>query len=330
MQKDNYQIIIHFLDGKLSVKEKKALAKWRAAHPDNENQFQEIKFLWQKTKLANKIKTPLKIDVNAALANVHQQLPKTAKVIPLRKRLLQFSAVASVLLVMSLFVWMTFFQSVEIIQVATLANETKQITLPDQSTVWLNENSTLSYPKEFDASQREVTMNGDLVFEVTHNSLQPFMVTTNDLTVKVLGTKFNVQSSGTNSIPSIVHVLDGKVQVQKKKGPTNKVLLTKGMTALLDQDQLTLTESFFSNQLFWFTNTLSFESVTLEKVIQDINQAYQIDIALTNATVRSCLFTGTFKAKTSAAIIESLQLIYGFDVKEINSTTPQLNNGTCN
>ena len=332
MEELRYQQICNFLDGKLSATQKKALAQWRKAHPDNEKQFQEVKFLWQKMPVVKKRKESLKVDVHAALAKVHQQLPQTAKVIPLRKRIMRFSAAASVLILLGFIGWMTFLQPVTMIQVATLANETKQVTLPDNSTVWLNENSRLSYPTQFDNVTRTVTMTGDVVFEVTHNPQQPFIVTTNDLAVKVLGTKFNVQSDNDPNTSAFVHVLNGKVQVQKKEELTQKMLLTKGMTAQLDAQTalLGLTNAFSSNQLFWMTKTLTFKGTMLKNVIQTLNQAYDADIELTNQTVLTCPFTGEFEANTLPEILEILQLIYEFEVKNIHSNTPQLNNGKCN
>ncbi len=332
MEELRYQQICNFLDGKLSATPKKALAQWRKANRENEKQFQEIKFLWQKTRLAKKGQGELKIDVNAALTKVHQQLPKTTKVIPLRKRLLRFSAAASVLIILGFIGWLTFLQPIAMIQVATLSNETKQVTLPDNSTVWLNENSRLSYPKQFDNKTRTVTMTGDVVFEVTHHPQQPFVVTTNDLAVKVLGTKFNVQSDADKNTSAFVYVLNGKVQVQKKEAPSQKVLLTKGMTAQLNAQtaQLGLTDAFSSNQLFWMTKTLTFEGTPFKEVIVDLNQAYKKEVILTNTDLLNCPVRGTFTDKTLAEILATLQLIYGFDIEKINSQSPQLNNGICN
>lgn len=329
MQKNKYQIIINFLDGKLSAEEKKAFAQWRKATPANEKQFQEVKFLWQKAALAKKEKSTLKIDVNAALAKVQQQLPQTAKVIPLRRRLVKYVAAASVLILMGLTTWMTFFQEAEMVQIATLSNETKQIRLPDNSVVWLNENSTISYPKTFAKSTRKVRMEGDIIFEVTHHPQQPFIVSTKDLAVKVLGTKFNVNTDKQANNTALVHVINGKVQVQKKDNPADKVLLTKDMTALFRQDQLALTETFSNNQLFWYHQTLAFEETNLKTVLQTLNQAYNSTIKLTNQSLSTCPFSGTFKGQTLPEILETLQLIYGFEIQHINSNTPLLNNGIC-
>ncbi len=331
MEEFRYQQICDFLDGKLSATEKKALTQWRKIHAVNEKQFQEVKFLWQKMPVAQKGKVGLKIDVHAALAKVHQQLPQTTKVIPLRKQIIRFSAVASILIILGFIGWMTFLQPVAMVEVATLSNETKQVTLPDNSMVWLNENSRLSYPKEFDTQTRTIAMTGDVVLEVTHNPQQPFIVTTNDLAVKVLGTKFNVQSDKDKNTSAFVHVINGKVEVQKKEAPTEKVLLTKGMTAQLDAQtkQLELTDAFSSNQLFWYHQTLTFKGTMLKNVLQTLNQAYDVNIELTNQTLLTCPFTGEFKANTFPEVLKILQLIYEFEVKNIHSNAPQLNNGKC-
>lgn len=329
MQKNNYQIILNFLDGKLSAEEKYTFAQWRKATPENEKQFQEVKFLWQKAAAAKKQKTSLKIDAKAALAKVHQQLPPTAKVIPLRKRLLKYVAAASVLILMGLMTWVNLFQAEEMVLVATLDNETKEIKLPDNSIVWLNENSTFSYPKTFANSARKVNMEGDVIFEVTHSPQQPFVVSTQDLAVTVLGTKFNINTANRANQIATVHVINGKVQVQKKDNPAEKVLLTKGMTAQLAQNQLATTNAFSNNQLFWYHQTLAFEQTHLKTVLQTLNQTYNTTIKLTNQSLLTCTFSGTFKAQTLPEILETLQLIYGFEIKNIDSTTPQLNNGKC-
>ena len=107
-----------------------------------------------------------------------------------------------------------FLKPAELLHIATTNNETKQITLPDESIVWLNENTSLSYPKKFKRSERTVQLSGDAVFEVVSNPEQPFMVQSEALAVKVLGTKFNVKVR--KEITPSVHVLHGKVEVNNQ------------------------------------------------------------------------------------------------------------------
>lgn len=328
MEELRYQQICDFLDGKLSTSEKIALNQWRKAKQENEQQFQEVKFLWQKAALVKKRQKKLTIDTDAALTKVHQQLP-AATVIPLRRRIIRYAVAVSILILLGSIAWSMFIPSVETIKIATLSNETKQITLADNSVVWLNENSTFTYPNSFDNKPRSVSMTGDVIFEVSHNPQQPFIVTTEDLTIKVLGTKFNVQSSSKINSASLVHVINGKVEVQAKANPIEKVLLTKDMTTQLEKGKLKFVTSFSNNQLFWYHQTLTFKETNLKRVIQTINQAYGTDISLTNKALYTCPFTGTFKAKSIAEILETLQLIYGFELKAIHSSNPQLNYGKC-
>lgn len=92
---------------------------------------------------------------------------------------------------------------------ATTAGEHQRIVLPDSSVVYLNGNSTLSYPQKFSGVQRTVRLAGEAFFDVSHNPQQPFFVVGKDFTTKVLGTAFNVD---TDLAPGIA-VAEGKVQV---------------------------------------------------------------------------------------------------------------------
>ena len=80
-------------------------------------------------------------------------------------------------------------------QTIIAAQEDRSILLPDGSSVYLRENSELSYPEVFASSVREVKIKGEAFFEVTPNSEQPFIVDASGLSVKVLGTSFSVQTS---------------------------------------------------------------------------------------------------------------------------------------
>lgn len=73
---------------------------------------------------------------------------------------------------------------------APMGSKTK-LHLPDGTLVWLNAGSSISYSQGFGINSRKVTLEGEGYFEVTHNDKVPFFVQTNNLEVKVLGTKFN-------------------------------------------------------------------------------------------------------------------------------------------
>jgi len=86
------------------------------------------------------------------------------------------------------------------------------ITLADGTRVWLNSGSILSYPSKFGLKNRLVRLDGEGYFEVTADAKYPFVVNTAALDVKVLGTKFNVQSYPDEDIA--VALFEGQLHVQ--------------------------------------------------------------------------------------------------------------------
>ena len=67
------------------------------------------------------------------------------------------------------------------------------VILPDNTKVWLNSESELTYPASFGTSKREVSLVGEAYFSVTHDKKHPFLVNTSEIKVKVYGTEFNLK-----------------------------------------------------------------------------------------------------------------------------------------
>jgi len=95
------------------------------------------------------------------------------------------------------------------------------ITLSDGSVVWLNSGSYLIYPQEFSRKKREVYLAGEAYFEVTENTDKPFIVTTDDIEIEVLGTTFNVNSYPENKDVETV-LVEGSVKVSRSDASQEK------------------------------------------------------------------------------------------------------------
>ncbi len=89
------------------------------------------------------------------------------------------------------------------------------MSLSDGSVVWLNAGSSLSYNKDFSDKFREVYLKGEAYFEVTPDSLKPFVVKSESLNVKVLGTTFNVRTYEDENLVNVV-LRTGRVDVSVK------------------------------------------------------------------------------------------------------------------
>lgn len=106
----------------------------------------------------------------------------------------------------------------------------KKLMLPDGSIVWLKGKSSLSYPAHFNDSTRNVTLEGEALFEVAKDSAHPFIITTGHYSTKVLGTSFNLN---VNNKQYNLIVLTGKVQVNVLDPNSN----TQKMLAVVSPNQ---------------------------------------------------------------------------------------------
>src|SRR5690606_11646560 len=105
------------------------------------------------------------------------------------------------------------------LQLTTPKGGTYQITLADGTKVWLNSASTLRYPSRFDGDERIVEMEGEAYFEVapfSSKSPRPFLVKTENQTLKVLGTHFNV-SAYADEEETKTTLVEGAVQIVNLK-----------------------------------------------------------------------------------------------------------------
>lgn len=103
--------------------------------------------------------------------------------------------------------------------------KTKQVVLADGTRVKLNAGSHFSYPLNFKGAVREVKLDGEGFFEVAKNAHKPFYVHTGAITVKVLGTVFNLKAYH-NDDKIETTLLEGKVQVELAADPEKKIILT--------------------------------------------------------------------------------------------------------
>jgi transmembrane sensor len=190
---------------------------------------------------------------------------------------------------------------------ATTSNQ--KITLSDGSRITLAPQSSIAYPAVFEDSRREVTLTGEALFQVTRNPEQPFFVNAGEVTTKVLGTSFRVETGKDNSSVQVA-VLTGKVSVYQRNSPDetvqdrvkNGVILTPNQrviytpasksfeTGLVEQPMVVVPDngpSVAKSTAISF----AFEDATMDTVVKKLEQAYGIEIILENEELGNCLFT---------------------------------------
>jgi transmembrane sensor len=171
--------------------------------------------------------------------------------------------------------------------IITPVAETKTHILPDGSEVTLNAGSKIEFPTYRLSANRKVHLEGEAFFNVTKGST--FIVETENATVSVLGTSFNVKA---RSSTFEVSCFTGKVNVAS--GETN-VVLTKGLFTKLDANGLTPAATFDDEKTTWRNGDFYFEGKPLTEVIDELERQFNISIEFSGDGTR--LYTGFFNNK---------------------------------
>ncbi|MBS1502075.1 MAG: FecR domain-containing protein [Bacteroidetes bacterium] len=221
---------------------------------------------------------------------------------PLRKRTAYLVA-ASFLILFSAGIW--FWKSnagknitdQALIKQYTVRAEHKYILLSDSSQIWLNASTTLDYPEAFGAKKREVWLNGEAFFDIKHADKIPFIIHTGKVTTTVLGTAFNIKAySGQHTI--VVSVKRGKVSVLSQDKvvatltPGQEVKVNMDANKLTQQTEKALNANDVGN---WQQGYLSYDDETVQEVINDLQRVYNVDIKLTNDSIKNEVITTAFK-----------------------------------
>lgn len=165
-----------------------------------------------------------------------------------------------------------------------------QITLHDNTKVWLNAESTLRYPSAFAGNERKVELSGEAYFEVSPNTKAPFIVVlAHSDTVKVLGTHFNVQAYPEEKEKAVT-LVEGKVLVQNVN---NKAVLKPGMQASIQGDVIITTANVdIEEATGWKDGLFVFHDAPIERIMSQVARWY-------NARV---IYQGTIKQQFNATI----------------------------
>lgn len=149
------------------------------------------------------------------------------------------------------------------------------IRLSDASLLTLNAGSSVRFPNHFDTKRRKVSMMGEILFDVTHRTNQPFEVSTGELVIDVLGTTFNVKSFAEENIMETT-LLEGKVRLAGEKG--HPLTLRPGQQAVYnvltgDLSQRTVQAA---NVLAWKDGNLILNDESLRSVLLQIERIYDV------------------------------------------------------
>ena len=209
-----------------------------------------------------------------------------------------------------------------------------KLILPDGTQVWLNSESKLSYNSKFNDSIREVTLEGEAYFDVVKDKKHPFVVKTSAISIRVLGTAFNVKSYQQD--PTIETTLvRGMIEVQKNNEPSaSKIILRPNEKLVYNKPEASIIkqvgQNVNANQLIsistlpkniadsvrketsWVYGRLIFDGDSFSTLAEKMERWYNVKIIIKNSKVANYRFAGMFENENIEEALKALQLIAMF------------------
>ena len=308
------ELLYKYFKGTTSEEEERLILDWVDASPENRKAFQKERMLY-----------------DIALFTDEKQMnrkDRKARIIPMLRWSARIAAVVIVAISFGFLFKNYQYEKSACQQTITVpAGQRAQITLADGTKVWLNSKSTLTYASNFGRKERNVELDGEAYFEVTRNEEIPFKVHTEELDVKVLGTKFNFRNYK-DDLEAKVCLLEGKVALNTREKET---ILHPDQQALLDKKtgKLSVSDTKAAYSAEWTNDFLYFDEVLLSDIIKELERSYDVKITVADDTLNTIRFYGNFR-KREQSIREIMNVLsstdkmtYTVNGKNIVITLPQ-------
>ena len=170
-----------------------------------------------------------------------------------------------------------------------------KVILSDSTVVWLNSGSRLIYPTRFDNKTREVVLFGEAFFEVTKNPKVPFVVKTSDLSIKVLGTKFNVSSYPEDPVIQTV-LKEGSVSIHHNNSNSYEkdLELKPNQMARFNKNssETKVNEVDVNYYILWTKGLLSFDDDDFNRILKKVERYYNISVRFSEPNLGDIRISG--------------------------------------
>lgn len=242
-------------------------------------------------------------------------------------------------------------------EVMTPNGQKKELTLPDGTRVWLNSGTIFKYASNYGKESREVFLQGEAYFQVTSNKTSTFIVRADKITIRVLGTSFNV-----NCYPELqtieTTVINGMVSLENNNSDEGKdvVILNKQEKATFNKEQdkiyiskdngkndpntavdpialkkIILSDEETSYIASWKDQSLSFNNETFEEMAVKLERWFNVKIILDDESLKTYRYKGKFdNVRSIFQVLEVVKLAtpinYEYNEKSKEITIKEIEN----
>lgn len=209
--------------------------------------------------------------------------------------------------------------AIEYTTVSTKIGERKSLKLSDGSLLTLNSGSSIRFQNDFSEKRNIEILDGEVFFDVKHDTARPFVVRSGPLTTQVLGTAFNIKAyTGLNKIS--VGVARGKVGVTAPGKPVEFLLKGRQLSFEKHKSKISLS-SFNEQELSWQRGNLVLNDVSFEDMAILMNKNYGVHLVTPLQSIKSKHFTVTINtAMPYLKALEVIAAIHHLKIKERRET----------
>ncbi|MBO9562273.1 MAG: FecR domain-containing protein [Niastella sp.] len=304
-QPDMTELIGKYLAGEANPTEAMQLDDW-LADAGNAAEFQRMAALWHQLPGETSPQPPASSLAWTELEPLLHSKPQRGIVRFVFNRYVA-AAVAGMLIILSV-VWFNRRgkesqaddPSAYVMQTAT--QEIKSTTLPDSTFITVNQHSEVAYAADFGKPDRQLSLQGECYFDVTPDKQHPFIIQVADLTIKVVGTSFNVQEI-TPSGHVTVQVQSGVVQLYALG---KMVTVQKGQSGFYHKQlqQLYVANSIDINSFGYATRSFSFNDIAFADACRYLEQAFHVSFMMDKQVFAGCRLTAHFDNKPLSYILD--------------------------
>ena len=281
------ELLIAYFKGEVSDEETQRITEWIEAEIEHQRYYQQLCRLFEMSYWIEDMSEQTEV-----------ALPKKAKILPWKHYAISFMKVAAIFV---LGFALHFFLNRQTTtthhelqhQIHVPTGQHVEIMLADGSKVWLNSGSTLTFPSKFNGKKRLVELDGEGFFEVKSDKEHPFIVSAENVKVKVLGTKFNVKAYDD----------DDNIEVTLAEGKVGVGLDTKNLIQIMPGQQIKYMKAshrFIKREVrlqsytSWICGKFYFTNYPLEKIAKQLERSFNVRIQILGNDLRNAAFTGDF------------------------------------
>nr|WP_236065503.1 FecR family protein [Niastella soli] len=180
------------------------------------------------------------------------------------------------------------------------------LQLSDETKVWLNAESSIRYPVAFKENERKVEITGEAYFEVAKSKGKRFVVSKGNMSVQVLGTKFNVNTYE-NEADIKVTLLEGSVKVQQEQ---SQKIIKPGEQAVVNGAKINVVSDVDLHQVMaWKEGRFVFNNTNIQLIMHQMERWYDLGpTQFENEAVKQWEFNGEISRYSNASkVLELLE-----------------------